>query len=78
MRVREARKKDVEGISEIAEKTWMDSYSSIISESTIQKVIDDCYDLDSLEYQLDKGLFYVAEEDNEVIGFAHAGSRRRK
>lgn len=72
MNIRKARQKDVDAIHKIAEKTWEDAYRSIISEETIQKVIEDWYDKDSLESQLDRDLFYVAEEER-ILGFAQAG-----
>lgn len=69
--IRQAGKDDVDAIRAIAEKTWRDTYTDILSEDTIERVVKRWYSPENLEEQVESPFFIVAD-DSDVIGFAHA------
>jgi diamine N-acetyltransferase len=71
MIIRIATEIDIPLISELAEKTWWPSYSSIISDEQISFMLEDMYSAGSLQRQMNSGIdFLIAERDNMALGFA--------
>ena len=70
--IRHAKPEDAKVIHDVALKSWKDTYSQILSVETIEMVIDKWYSLDDLREQTSHPIFYVAEEEDEVVGFVHA------
>jgi diamine N-acetyltransferase len=71
MIIRIALELDIPLISELAEKTWWPSYSSIISDEQISFMLEDMYSLGSLQKQMNSGIdFLIAERENMALGFA--------
>lgn len=71
MIIRIASELDIPLISELAEKTWWPSYSSIISDEQISFMLEDMYSAGSLQKQMNSGIdFLIAERENMAIGFA--------
>jgi len=72
MNIRHAEPEDSEQIHDVALKSWKDTYIQILSEEAIEEVVEAWYDIDKLEEQVEDPIFYVAEEDENLIGFVHA------
>lgn len=71
MIIRIASETDIPLITELAEKTWWPSYSSIISDEQIRFMLEDMYSAESLQKQMNSGIeFLIAERENVGIGFA--------
>jgi len=74
MPIREAAADDLEGVRRVARASWETDYPDILSRESVDEGIEEWYDLDALAAEFDRGrtLLSVAEEDGEVVGFAHA------
>lgn len=69
--IREATNADIQTIRAIAENTWPEAYGKIISEEQIRYMLDMIYNDVALLEQMQKGhQFYIAEYQNQPIGFA--------
>lgn len=78
MNVRHAEAEDIGKIQKVAMESWQDTYSGLIPEETITEIIDSWYDREDLEQQVKDPIFYVAEEDGEIVGFVHASVKEEK
>lgn len=72
MNIRHAESSDVKEIRRVAMDSWLDTYSSILSEESIREVVDEWYDTHELHDQVEDAVFFVAEKDGEIVGFIHA------
>lgn len=69
--LRKAREKDIEVIRTIANSTWYDTYSSIISLDQIEYMLAEMYSAATLLSQFQEGYtFLIAEENDTNVGFA--------
>jgi ribosomal protein S18 acetylase RimI-like enzyme len=78
VKIRHAEPEDAEKIHDVALKSWKDTYSHILSEKTIEEVIEDWYSIEDLREHTEHPIFYVAENGEEVIGFVHATVENKK
>lgn len=70
--IRHAESGDADEIRKVAEKSWKDTYGEIISESSIEKIMDEWYDIEDLQKQASDPMFYVAELEGAVVGMVHS------
>lgn len=79
MEIRQATREDLKAIRNVAKATWETDYPDILHRETIKEGIEEWYDPDQLESELqEEGSFLlVAENDDEVVGFTHAAMRQR-
>lgn len=71
LHIREANSNDRSVIRSLAENTWPEAYSKIISQEQILYMLDMIYSDDALLEQMQKGhQFYLAEFNDQPIGFA--------
>ena len=71
LNIREASKDDIATIKEIASITWPVAYGTYISKAQLDYMLDMMYSDDSLLNQMNNGhQFYIAEHNNQGIGFA--------
>lgn len=69
--LRKAKEKDIEVIRDIANNTWDDTYSSILSKDQIEYMLKNMYSRGELLSQLQQGhTFLIAEENDLDLGFA--------
>jgi GNAT superfamily N-acetyltransferase len=69
--IRETTKDDINIIHELAHKTWPQTYSSILTASQLQYMLELIYSHAALQKQMDAGhKFLIVEENNEPIAFA--------
>ena len=81
--VREAKQADAREIYRIARESWHSAYDEILGTETVEDVVEEWYDLDSLEGSItnaaerDDAVFLVGEAPDgygtALVGFAHAG-----
>ena len=69
--IRHAEPEDAKGIHDVALKSWKDTYSHILTEETIEDTINDWYSIEDLRKQTKHPVFYVAEVEEDLVGFVH-------
>lgn len=79
MKTRHARSDDVSAIKRIAEETWEADYPEILHRENIDEVVHEWYDDERIRDELsnEDAIIMVAEEDGDVVGFAHGIWARR-
>ena len=70
-RVREATSADAIAIRDVATKAWYNTYLNIYAASTINELLAASYNEEHLKKRMQEQLFLVAEEDEEIVGFAN-------
>ncbi len=72
IQIRKALPEELSIVSDIAHKTWPDTFAGILSPSQIDYMLNKMYNLKTLESQLsEKGqVFLLAEEEGVFLGFA--------
>lgn len=70
-KVREATANDVVAIRDVATKAWYNTYLNIYAASTINELLVASYNETHLKKRLEEQLFLVAEEEEEIVGFAN-------
>ncbi len=70
-KVREATPNDVVAIRDVATKAWYNTYLNIYAASTINELLAASYNEQHLKKRLEEQLFLVAEDNDEIIGFAN-------
>lgn len=70
-RVREATSADAVAIRDVATKAWYNTYLNIYAASTINELLAASYNEEHLKKRMQEQLFLVAEEDEEIVGFAN-------
>lgn len=71
--IRKAKLADTETVQSVARTSWHMAYDNILGEETVDSVIDEWYEMDGLRTAIEETVFYVAEHDDELVGFANAG-----
>lgn len=71
--IRESEGEDAKAIQRVSRASWHAAYDAILGADTVDDVIDEWYDVDRLQTAIERSIFYVAEVDGEVVGFANAG-----
>jgi len=74
--VRPARPEDAEAVQRVARETWKDTYTGLIPDEVQEHFLAQAYDLERLRRQMKPdhpAVFYVAEADGRVVGFAQLG-----
>lgn len=71
---RQSEPDDAEAIRRVARSSWHAVYDDILGEDTVDRMVDEWYGVDSLRTAIEGSIFYIAEVDREVVGFANAGA----
>lgn len=71
LKVREATDKDAIAIRDVATKAWYNTYLNIYAASTVNELLAASYNENHLKKRMKEQLFLVAEENNDIIGFAN-------
>ncbi|KGX92350.1 GNAT family acetyltransferase [Pontibacillus halophilus JSM 076056 = DSM 19796] len=68
--IRQANERDIPAIQRVASETWHATYEGIINRDAQDRFIANAYSQHSMENRV-KGMFYIAEEQGDVIGFGN-------
>lgn len=69
--VRAMQKEDIPRVQDIARITWNATYEGIIPLSIQEKFLDAAYQDEQLEQRLKHSILYVAEVNDQVVGFVN-------
>jgi ribosomal protein S18 acetylase RimI-like enzyme len=79
VRIRRARPDDADAIRRVARESWRAAYDDILDAETIERKLDQWYDVEGLADSIDRadGVFLVADGgatggDDAVVGFVQA------
>jgi GNAT superfamily N-acetyltransferase len=70
MNVREAVIEDAAAVRQLAAAAWHDTYSGLLTAGTIDAFVARAYSVESLQRRIVRHIFLVAEDGNELFGFA--------
>ncbi|MEM4782356.1 MAG: GNAT family N-acetyltransferase [Halalkalicoccus sp.] len=72
--IRPGEPADAKAIREIARTSWHAAYDDLLGEETVKRTVEEWYALDELREAIERPghALYVAEDD-DVVGFVHAG-----
>lgn len=62
---------DIQAVQHIAEVSWHDTYENIIPLKIQERFLKLAYNMDTLKKRLKNSIFYVAETDGKLVGFAN-------
>jgi ribosomal protein S18 acetylase RimI-like enzyme len=73
--VRVSHPGDVEAVQNVANASWHAAYDDVLGPDVVDSVLDEWYTDDAIESGIkhDAQDFFVAVDDDEVIGYAHVG-----
>ncbi|MFB6206794.1 MAG: N-acetyltransferase family protein [Haloglomus sp.] len=79
MNTRQAKAGDVPAIRRVAERSWETDYPDILNRENIDETVHEWYGEEEIQSELknEDAIIAVAEEDGEVVGFAHGIWARR-
>lgn len=75
VRCQPAKPADVPTIAQLARESWHAAYDDFLGREKVDEVVDEWYNLDSLRdaTENDTHVFVVAIEEDDILGFTHAG-----
>ncbi|WP_158055537.1 GNAT family N-acetyltransferase [Halorussus halophilus] len=73
MNVRPATQDDIDHVQSVARAAWKKTYENIVPENVIEEAVADWYGTATLSgiVESDQQVMLVAEDDEEIVGFAH-------
>lgn len=73
--VRVARPGDAESIRAVAERSWNRAHGDILTEGTIDRVIEEWYDIEHTRHAIRRENvgYFVAEASDDVVGYVSGG-----
>lgn len=73
--VREATPDDAAHVQRVGYESWHAAYDDVLGEEIIDERLDGWYTIESITHDVEhhEGICYVAERDDEVVGFSITG-----
>lgn len=73
--IRPAATGDLEGIQRVARRAWRETYEGILSEDSVETMLDTGYSTEVLDHILDSDsrALFVAVDVDETVGYASSG-----
>lgn len=69
--IREMKKEDTKQVQDVAKKSWNSTYDGIIPHNVQENFLKTAYSDEMMEKRLKGSFIFVAEIENEVVGFAN-------
>lgn len=69
--IRKMVKEDIKQVQDVARNSWNTTYEGIIPRKVQENFLNAAYNDEMMEKRLDESLIYVAELDEQVVGFAN-------
>lgn len=70
---RKAEEKDADDVAWIHNRTWLTSYYNLIPQEVLHQKMTDKTGIDKERQRINRGLAYVIETENEIVGFLTLG-----
>lgn len=70
--IRRAEPEDADKIREVARITWKATYKDLIPEAIQEQFLAGAYSDQHMRIRINQTIFFVAEQDGDIIGFANA------
>lgn len=71
--LRHANPDEADDIQSVSRAIWHAAYDGILGETTVENVLDEWYAIERLQADIECSIFYAAELEGEIVGFANAG-----
>lgn len=71
LKIRKMSQKDIKKVQDIARESWHATYEGIIPLHIQDNFLNAAYSTEMMERRLHESLVYVAEADQQVVGFAN-------
>lgn len=71
--MRKAEEKDADDVAWIHNRTWLTSYYNLIPQEVLHQKMTDKTGIDKERQRINRGLAYVIETENEIVGFLTLG-----
>lgn len=71
MIIRKMEEKDIKGVQDVAKASWHSTYEGIIPRDIQDRFLQAAYHDDMMQVRLKESLVLVAEEDENIVGFAN-------
>ncbi|MFC6464289.1 GNAT family N-acetyltransferase [Marinilactibacillus sp. GCM10026970] len=75
--IRKMKLEDTKQVQSVARLTWKFTYKDIIPLAGQEKFLDSAYSDDSMKRRLEHSIIFVAEHNNEIIGFANYSNAKK-
>ncbi len=62
---------DIAAVQAVARTTWARTYQGIIPEDAQEAFLSHAYSTESSKRRIEQGIFFVAEQDGRIVGFAN-------
>jgi N-acetylglutamate synthase-like GNAT family acetyltransferase len=72
VKIRKAQLKDTVSIRKVARITWRATYQELIPIKIQNQFLNVAYSDRNMKLRIDQTLFFVAEQEGEIVGFANA------
>ncbi|MDQ0481839.1 GNAT family N-acetyltransferase [Guptibacillus hwajinpoensis] len=69
--IRKMEERDVNPVQEVAKKSWNTTYEKIIPLEIQERFLDTAYNDEMMIKRLNGSYLYVAEKDQQIVGFAN-------
>ena len=69
--IRAMKTNDIKQVRQVAERSWHHTYEGIIPRHIQDQFLESAYQDEMMERRLLHSLFFVAEEEGRVLGFAN-------
>lgn len=72
MEIRRAQPEDAQGVRRVAEASWHTAYDEILGEETIDTMLDEWYEVESIKSGIERDVapMFVCIDDGTIVGFA--------
>src|SRR5699024_3430032 len=69
--IRKMKKKDIPSVKQVARQSWQTTYEGIIPRKIQENFLAEAYSTKMMKHRMKQTNLYVAESDQEIIGFAN-------
>lgn len=70
--IRKAEPQDIQAIQHVAKESWHDTYQYLIPQGIQDQFLSQAYSDEFLLKRIQQSVFFVAQQNDEVVGYANA------
>lgn len=76
--IRNMKKADIKQVQNVARNSWQATYEGIIPSEIQENFLNMAYSDDMMKKRLNQSIMYVAERENQIVGFANFSNVNEK